>query len=74
MNNLQEVLKQIAEKHNVSATEVERIMDAQFRVVINTIREKENKTILLIHLGKFTPVERRKRYLNGILKETESNS
>ncbi len=74
MNNLQEVLKQIAEKHNVSSTEVERIMDAQFRVVINTIRKKEDKTILMIHLGKFTPVARRKRYLDGILKETESNS
>lgn len=74
MNNLQEVLKQIAREHNVSSTEVERIMDAQFRVVINTIKEKQDKTILMIHLGKFTPVNKRKRYLDEVLKKDEANS
>ena len=41
--------------------ELEKIIDAEFRVINNTVSNKECKVINCIHLGKFYPTGFRRR-------------
>ena len=58
-NIYNDLILKLSKKYNLSDLEVERIVDSQFKVVLDTISNKEIKTLNLIYLGKFTPTRRR---------------
>lgn len=63
MNNVyNEIILEISKIFKISEIEAERIIDSQFKCIINTVNEKSDKTIQLIYLGKFTP----NRYKNHV--------
>lgn len=58
----QKLIYKLSKKYNISDLEIERIVDSQFRVLLETINEKDIKVVQLKHLGKFMPVKRRLEY------------
>lgn len=56
MHNIyNEIILEVSKKFKITETEVERIIDSQFKYVTNIVNEKSDKTIQLIYIGKFTP-------------------
>jgi hypothetical protein len=52
----EEIVKEIRVNYpNISSLEIERIVDSQFRVIRDTMSNREGKVIQLIYLGKFRP-------------------
>lgn len=52
----EEIVKEIKVNYpNISSLEIERIVDSQFRVIRDTMSNREGKVIQLIYLGKFRP-------------------
>lgn len=63
--NIDEVIKELAEKHGLSKFQVELIVKSQFGKVRDIVTDDEYKSIQLIHLGKFQVSEKRvNNYLN----------
>jgi nucleoid DNA-binding protein len=54
-NIYEEVLDEIKSEFDLSKMELERICDSQFRVIRDTMSNREGKVIQLIYLGKFRP-------------------
>lgn len=54
-NIYEEILDEIKGEFTLSKVELERICDSQFRVIRNTMSNREGKIIQLIYLGKFRP-------------------
>lgn len=54
-NVYEEILDEIKDKFNLSKMELERIVDSQFRVIRDTMSNREGKVVQLIYLGKFRP-------------------
>jgi nucleoid DNA-binding protein len=54
-NIYEEILDEIKGDFTLSKMELERICDSQFRVIRNTMSNREGKVIQLIYLGKFRP-------------------
>jgi hypothetical protein len=52
---LELIIREIAEKHNLTIPQVEHIIDSQFRFINNQIESEEYKTVSVMYLGKFTP-------------------
>ena len=57
--NLQRIVKELAEKHNMSEFKVKLIIDSQFKLVRDVISSEELESVQLIHLGKFQLSEKR---------------
>jgi len=56
MNQLiDEIYTKLRDKHGISKTDIDRIVDSQFRVLEDNIRNRGNKTVNLIYIGKFKP-------------------
>jgi len=52
----EEIVKEIRVNYpNISSLEIERIVDSQFRVIRDTMSNREGKVRQLIYLGKFRP-------------------
>ena len=52
----EEIVKEIRVNYpNISSLGIERIVDSQFRVIRDTMSNREGKVIQLIYLGKFRP-------------------
>lgn len=65
----EKIILDLSKKYNLSDLEVERIVDSQFKVVVDTMSNKDVKTLNLIYLGKFTPTTRRiKQYEESKVK------
>ena len=54
-NIYEEVLDEIKSEFDLSKMELERICDSQFRVIRDTMSNREGKIVQLIYLGKFRP-------------------
>jgi nucleoid DNA-binding protein len=54
-NVYEEILDEIKDQFNLSKMELERIVDSQFRVIRDTMSNREGKVVQLIYLGKFRP-------------------
>lgn len=59
------VIEELASKYGVSKSEINRIINSQWRVVENIITNKECKTINCRGLGKFYPTTYRKKLEDG---------
>lgn len=76
---IKEIVKEIAEKHNISEEEVEKIVNSQFlfvrRVIESAERDKEEtfKTIKLPHFGKFVLKKNMLKYITENKKKKEEN-
>lgn len=57
MNNLiEETISEVKAKYpNLSKTEIERIIDSQFEMVVDNMRNRSLRVVKLIHLGKIKP-------------------
>lgn len=69
----QEIIKTLAKKYNIGEMACERIIDSQFKVVVENIQSREIKTINLIKLGKFTPIQSRLNYVKRIEEKSNTN-
>ena len=69
-NIYEEILDEIKGEFTLSKVELERICDSQFRVIRNTMSNREGKIIQLIYLGKFRPTMYNTDYTKR-LKENE---
>lgn len=54
-NIYEEILDEIKGEFTLSKMELERICDSQFRVIRDTMSNREGKVVQLIYLGKFRP-------------------
>ena len=54
-NIYEEILDEIKSEFTLSKVELERICDSQFRVIRDTMSNREGKVVQLIYLGKFRP-------------------
>lgn len=54
-NIYEEILDEIKSEFGLSKIELERICDSQFRVIRDTMSNREGKVVQLIYLGKFRP-------------------
>lgn len=54
-NIYEEILDEIKGEFTLSKMELERICDSQFRVIRDTMSNREGKIVQLIYLGKFRP-------------------
>lgn len=60
---IESILSEIKEKHKDSKEwwntkyELERILDSQFKVLRNTIEDKDLRTVNIIYLGKVKPTK-----------------
>lgn len=54
-NIYEEILDEIKGDFTLSKMELERICDSQFRVIRDTMSNREGKVVQLIYLGKFRP-------------------
>lgn len=61
-NIYEEILDEIKDQFGLSKTELERIVDSQFRVIRDTMSNREGKVCQLIYLGKFRPTIYNKDY------------
>lgn len=62
-NIYEEILDEIKNNFNLSKIELERIIDSEFRVIRDTMSNREGKVIQLIYLGKFRPTIYNKDYV-----------
>lgn len=68
----EEIVKEIKILYpNLSSLEIERICDSQFRVIRDTMSNREGKVVQLIYLGKFRPTMYNKDYTKN-LKQKEN--
>ena len=63
--NLTKLIKQVAEKHDISYIKAEAIVMSEFHLMKRTVAEEGYKSAQLIHWGKIQVSEKRKNnYLN----------
>lgn len=71
-NIYEEILNEIKGEFTLSKMELERICDSQFRVIRDTMSNREGKIVQLIYLGKFRPTVYNKDYVERLkLKNNE---
>ena len=58
---INEILEAIKVKYNITKSEAERILDSQFKVVLDHTESGNLKTINLMHLGKIGPTKTYKK-------------
>ena len=69
---MEEIVKKLAKKYNLTEFQVEHIVKTQFRFVKGVIEEGEFKSVRLKHLGLFTVKKNRlKYYKDGGRREEE---
>jgi nucleoid DNA-binding protein len=61
----QEIIYRLVKKHKISDLEIERIVDSQFKAVLEIINEKGSKVVSIKHLGKFLPTTHRQKKLKA---------
>lgn len=64
-NIYEEILDEIKPEFTLSKVELERICDSQFRVIRDTMSNREGKVVQLIYLGKFRPTIYNKDYVKA---------
>lgn len=71
-NVYEEILNDIKGQFGLSKLELERIVDSQFRLLRNTMSNREGKVVQMIYLGKFRPTMYNKDYIERLkLKNNE---
>ena len=60
-----EVLDELRLSFNLPKAELERIINSEFRVIRNSMSNREGKVIQLIYLGKFRPTIYNKDYVKA---------
>lgn len=71
-NIYEEILDDIKGQFGLSKLELERIIDSQFRLLRNTMSNREGKVVQMIYLGKFRPTMYNKDYIERLkLKNNE---
>jgi len=71
-NIYEEILDEIKSEFTLSKVELERICDSQFRVIRDTMSNREGKVVQLIYLGKFRPTMYNTDYTKRLkLKDNE---
>lgn len=63
------ITQELATKYNLTLAETERIINSQFKFIVNEMQSGKFNTIMLPHLGKFIVSEKKKNYWNTKLKE-----
>lgn len=58
-----EILDEMKSTYGLSKVELERIIDSQFRVIRDTMSNREGKIVQLIYIGKFRPTFYNKDYV-----------
>lgn len=54
----EEIIHFLSRKYKIAERDCERIVDSQFKVLQETIQNRELKVVNIIKLGKFTPNQR----------------
>ena len=70
-NIYEEILDEIKGDFTLSKMELERICDSQFRVIRNTMSNREGKVVQLIYLGKFRPTAYNQDYIKRLKLKTD---
>lgn len=72
-NSINDIIGDLAKKYNLTKSDIERVIDAQFKVLALQLNKKEVKDIYMIYLGKFKPtpflVKQNKEKQNELVKE-----
>lgn len=72
-NIYEEILDEIKGDFTLSKMELERICDSQFRVIRDTMSNREGKVVQLIYLGKFRPTVYNQDYIKLKKLKLENN-
>lgn len=70
-NIYEEILDEIKGDFTLSKMELERICDSQFRVIRDTMSNREGKVVQLIYLGKFRPTAYNQDYIKRLKLKTD---
>lgn len=70
-NIYEEILDEIKGDFTLSKMELERICDSQFRVIRDTMSNREGKVVQLIYLGKFRPTVHNRDYVERLKLKTD---
>jgi nucleoid DNA-binding protein len=68
---MDEIIKKLAKKYDLSPFEVEHIVKSQFRFVKETMEAGDFKSVRLKHLGLFTVKKNRFKYYKDGRREKE---
>lgn len=76
------IIKELKEEFKISSSDIERIIDSEFKTLQLAIENKDLRTVNLIYLGKFKPsnwlisnhelIKERKRYHKGLEERLNS--
>ena len=65
----EEIIELLSYKYDLSAEEIEMIVDHQFKFVAKIIKEGDFSTIRIPYLGKFIVNKNRVKHINRLKKE-----
>lgn len=66
---IDDIIDELCNKYNIPRTDISRMVKAQFKVLKNTIKEKGDKKVNLMYLGKFKPTPYRVKQITKIKDE-----
>lgn len=66
---IEEIIDELCNKYRIPRTDIARIVKSEFKVLKNTIKQKGDKVVNLIYIGKFKPTPFRKKMFKQIEDE-----
>ena len=75
--NKKEIIYFLSNKYNIPLSQVEKIIDAQFKFVAEIMRKGNFNTVKLPYFGKFTVNKKRVEHINklkdGVTRRSNNN-
>lgn len=73
-NIYEEILDEIKDQFGLPKMELERICDSQFRVLRNSMTNREGKVVQMIYVGKFRPTAYNQDYIKRLKLKTDEQA
>lgn len=54
-NSIKDIITELKTKYNLTSSEIERVLDSQWKVLRNNIETRDLKTVNIMHIGKWKP-------------------
>lgn len=74
MSLIEEILTELKAKHGYTKFEIEKIIDSQYKVMLDCMQAKDLRTVNVMYIGKFKPTYYLKKRLYEVPKESQEHS
>lgn len=54
-NSINDIISELKLKYNLSSSELERIIDSEWKVLRNVVESRDLRTVNIMHIGKWKP-------------------